>query len=124
MLAQLTPEMVVGIPAAIISLGALLWLWNQAKEAWGGLKGEPANEQLHLSQKEIERRVQKLEDNIVGKEWFEKVDTALLELKHTAHEQSEKRDAQIQDLSKQIDRTPERVLSLLRNVKELGGHHD
>lgn len=56
-----------------------------------GKPGQPPNEQLEISQAALERRVEKLEDSLVGKEWFAKVDADLQDMKEeTARHRSDR----------------------------------
>lgn len=80
MIAQISSDMVKGLPVLLVSIGALLWIWNQGAEAWGRTKGKPANEELHSSQEDLARRVAHIESGMVGVEWFAKMDKDIASL--------------------------------------------
>jgi len=60
-LAQLTPEMTKGIPYLIVSVGALLWIYNEGRKAF---RRDPNNETLGEGHKSLSARMGKTENSI------------------------------------------------------------
>lgn len=67
MIAQLTPEMLKGIPMQLVGLGALLWITNEFFKLARNIRGkvpEPANEVLGVSSKNLSHRLHTVEGSI------------------------------------------------------------
>ena len=89
------------VPATIASwleclvfvLGAI-YLTVSLYRSVAGKPAHPPNSELEIEQKQLQVRVTKLEDSLVGKEWFEKVDGDLSALKSETAAHRIERDRQ------------------------------
>lgn len=105
MLAQLTMEMVVGMPAVVVTLSALLWMANEGFKLAKNVKGktpEPANETLATDHNHLVARVASVETDVkaiksgmVGKEWFNATDKSLGEIKNALEAERTKNEQHI-----------------------------
>jgi hypothetical protein len=137
MIAQLTPEMVKGIWPFLMYCGAVLFLLNQGSEFIKGFmpkRSHPPNEQLQRSHDDLERRVGVLEVDLKkdregngihisqrSSTIYKKIDEVTGELREDMKAQSDRCDMQIDELRKEISTLPERLLNMIRNIRELGG---
>ncbi len=60
-LAQLTPEMLHGLPGWLVCAGAVLWIYNEARKAF---RRRPPNEELGASHLALSERVARTESSI------------------------------------------------------------
>lgn len=137
MLAQITPEMLKGIPGWLVSAGALLWITNEIFKLAKNIRGKeplPPNEQLELSHGALVERVDNIEGDIKGirselKEdrsanerhasarssaIYKKIDDMRAEI--TAHVESVRRE-----LSGNQNDIPDRIVAMLKNTGAIKG---
>jgi hypothetical protein len=139
-LAQLTPEMVKGVPYLLVGIGALLWITNQFFGLSKNVKGKPSlppNEHLEIAQNTLRGRMERVEEELSdlrdemkvdreanrldgskrSKTLFDKLDTTRLELKQDLDKQTAKLETQIEGM-------PDRIITLLKNIGVIGhGKH-
>lgn len=147
-LAQLTPEMVKTSPYVLVALGAMLWIYNESSKAAKNFKGKaptPPNEHLQLTQDNLARRVDtvekdldKIEESMVGQEWFNRIDADISELKADAKKDRSGTEQHIsarsatiyrkidevsvelrKDMSEQSDRRDKQIESLREEINKL-----
>ena len=136
MTAQLTPEMMRNFPGWMISLGALLWIYNEGSRAlkeMRGRPGRPRNEELKSLQDSLAARVDKLEAEAAAlrgqmlKDYqnsqehasarsagiYRKMDELRLELTRRIEEVRK-------ELADNQETLPERLVNLLKNTGAIG----
>lgn len=147
-LAQLTPEMLKGMPTWLICLGASLWITDLALNLVKKFKGKsptPPNETLSSQHELLKVRVDGFEKTVVeikagmmGKEWFVNVDANIAEIKNALKTEQDKNEQHIsmrsgkiyekidevsrdlrQEMQVQSDRRDEQITGLQKTIEDL-----